>query len=182
MIATLKNTLFQPALFIFALLALSACDITQNALKADREGNMEIQDYRDALASRIPETEEEDASKAKDAGAPELQPYVSSEFEDITPMPLVSISVNQTVPLRDVLFELAKQADMDLELDPRITGSIIFTARQRPLDEVISRISDIAGLRYSFDDDVFRVELDTPYSKNYKIDYLNYIAGFLEGA
>lgn len=175
MTAIFKNPLLLPAILVLCSPGLSACDITQNALKADREGNMEIQDYRDALASRIPDSEEEKAGQGKDAGAPELQPYVSAEFEDIAPMPLVSISVNQTVPLRDVLFELAKQADMDLELDPRITGSIIFTARQRPLDEVVSRIADMAGLRYTFDDDVFRVELDTPYNKNYKVDYLNYI-------
>ena len=36
--------------------------------------------------------------------------------ENIKPMPLVSISVNQTIPLRDVLYELAKQADYDIEL------------------------------------------------------------------
>ncbi|MCD8493865.1 MAG: secretin N-terminal domain-containing protein [Alphaproteobacteria bacterium] len=90
-------------------------------------------------------------------------------------MPLVSISVNQTVPLRDVLFELAQQADFDLELDPNIAGSIIFTARNRPLDEVVDRISEIAGLRYKFDNNVLRVENDTPYNKTYKIDYLSYI-------
>lgn len=153
---------------------LSACDMTQNYLKADRAGNMETQDYRDGLASRIPLYEQQAAMRSEDR-APDFQSYVAMPPENLRPMPLVSISVNQAVPLKDILFELAKQADYDIELDPRITGSIIFTARQRPFDLVIQRISEIAGLRHSFDEDILRVELDLPYSRSYKIDYLNIV-------
>src|SRR5690606_32364939 len=42
-------------------------------------------------------------------------------------------------------------------------------------DLVVKRISEISGLRYTFDDDTVRVELDTPYQKRYKIDYLSYV-------
>jgi general secretion pathway protein D len=40
---------------------------------------------------------------------------------------------------------------------------------------VVKRISEIAGLRYKFEEDSVRVELDTPYQKTYKVDYLSYI-------
>ena len=151
---------------------LASCDLTKNHLKADREGNMEIQDYRDGLATRIPDTEEDRAAGGQ---IPALQPYIAHSNERMKPMPLVSISVNQSVPIRDALYELAQQADYDIELDPNIRGSIIFTARNRPFDVVVDRISDIAGLRYKFEDDILRVEVDTPYSQVYKIDYLSYI-------
>jgi len=152
---------------------VTGCDMGRNLMKPDREANLEIQDYRDAFAPRpVPEEEAESASST---AIPDLQPYVASARGRMKPMPLVSISVNQSVPLRDVLFELAKQADYDLEMDPNIRGSIIFTARERPFDRVIERISKMAGLRYSFDDDSLRIEVDTPYNKTYKIDYLNYI-------
>lgn len=164
----------------FILLALTAlslsttgCDLARNQLKPDRDGGMEMQDYRDGLAPRLPDIEE---GKAEGAGAiPELQSYIAENDPNSKPMPLVSISVNQTVPLRDVLFELAQQADYDIELDPRINGSIIFTAREKPFDQVVERICTTAGLRYKFQDDTLRVELDTPYNKVYKIDYLSYI-------
>ncbi|WP_435642022.1 type II and III secretion system family protein [Micavibrio aeruginosavorus] len=157
-------------------LMLGGCDLTRNHLKADRSTNMEFQDYRDALAPRIEEeSEEAKAAKTAQNNIPDLMPYVAAPSKNLKPMPLVSISVNQTVPLRDALYQLAEQAGYDLELDPNITGSVIFTARERPLDSVIERISEIAGLRYSFDDDVMRVELDKPYHKTYKIDYLSYI-------
>src|SRR5690606_18869846 len=130
-------------------------------LKADREGNLEIQDYRDALATRLPDTDEDDASSA--GSIPGLQPYVAHSDPHMKSMPLVSVSVNQSVPIRDVLYELAEQADYDIELDPRIRGSLILTARNRPFDQVIERIADMAGLRYKFEDDTLRVELDMPY-------------------
>ena len=172
----LAQTSFKRALFLsfFILLLMpfiSSCELTQNYLKHDRENNMEPQDYRDALAPRQAE-----AGQANDgrmaAGIPALQPYVAQPDSNYKPMPLVSISINQTVPLRDALYEIAKQAKYDVELDPRITGSVIFSARNRPLDQVIERIANIAGLRYKFEDDMLRVEIDTPYHEIYKINYL----------
>lgn len=160
------------ALCCVALLALGACDLAMNTSKTDRSGGMEIQDYRDGLAGRTPDIDESDRSGDS---IPAFQPYVSDSIADVKPAPLVSISVNQTVPLRDVLYELAEQADYDLELDPSIRGAIIFTARERPFDQVIDRIAEMSGLRYNFNDDVLRIEVDEPYNKTYKIDYLNYI-------
>lgn len=161
-------------LLAFVSFAATGCDFTRNQLKHDREANMETQDFRDGMAPRLPDIEE-DESSFDGAAIPSLQPYIAQNQQGTKSMPLVSISVNQSVPLRDVLFELAQQADYDLELDPRITGSIIYTARERPFDEVVERISDMAGLRYKFENDRLRVELDTPYNKVYKIDYLSYV-------
>lgn len=156
------------ALMGFAAFALSGCDLSQNYLKTDRSNDMETQDYRDALAPR----DNDLADKAVDSGIPELKPYMATPSDKLKPMPLVSVSVNQTVPLRDVLYQLAEQADYDLELDPRIRGSIIFTARNRPFDEVIEKIARSASLRYKFSDDSVKIELDTPYQEIYKINYL----------
>ncbi len=152
-------------------LSVASCDLATNYLKPDRGANMEIQDYRDGLAERLPAVDDDESG----GSIPSLQPYISSVPDNLKPMPLVSVSVNQSVPVRDVLFELAEQAEYDLELDPRIRGSVIFTARNKPFDLVVQRISEIAGLRYQFKDDILRVEVDTPYNKTYKIDYLSYV-------
>lgn len=155
------------------LLPLAGCDLSKNYLKADRSSDMEVQDYRDALAPRLPDVVEN--ADADSESIPDLKPYMANSADKLKPMPLVSISVNQTVPLKDVLYELAEQADYDIELDPRIRGSIIFSARNRPFDQVIDRLSESAGLRYKFEGDSVRVELDTPYHEIYKINYLNYV-------
>ncbi|MCB9973336.1 MAG: type II and III secretion system family protein [Rhodospirillales bacterium] len=159
-------------LSLVSLIGLTGCDLAKNYTKVDREGNLEAQDYRDAFAPREAEVDE---AAAADDSIPPLMPYVAGLSDNLKPMPLVSVNLNQSVPLRDALFELAKEAEYDLELDPNIRGSIIFTARNKPLDVVVDRIADVAGLRYQFVDDTLRIELDSPYSKTYKIDFLNVI-------
>jgi general secretion pathway protein D len=172
-LSILKSKPFKAVLLCGVLLNVVACDLANNTLKTDRAANMEFQDYRDGMAPRMPAVD--DQSDAQKNSIPDFQSYVANTATTAKPMPLVSLSVNQTVPLRDVLYELAQQAEYDLELDPNIRGSIIFTARERPFDQVIERISEIAGLRFKFEGDVMRVEVDTPYNKTYKIDYLNYV-------
>ena len=168
----LKKSLVSLIALSFALPA-GGCDLAENHLKLDRSTNSEMQDYRDGLAPR-------DLAFAEDTtadGVPELQPYVSDNAQNQKSMPLVSVSVNQTIPLREALFELAKQANFDVQLDPRIKGSVIYTARNKPFDVVIDQLCEIAGLRYKIEDDNMRVELDTPYTKSYKIDYISFIRG-----
>ncbi len=155
-----------------ALLISSGCDLAKNYTKHDRSADMERQDFRDGLSPRDLEFEN---FSDEEGGVPPLESYVASVSDNLRPMPLVSLSVNQDIPLKNVLHDLAREADYDVELDPRITGSIIFTARNRPLDVVIERISEIAGLRYSFEDDILRVELDTPYTESYEISYLSIV-------
>ncbi len=154
------------------LIPLAGCDLAKNQLKVDRSSDMEVQDYRDALASRLPDVSE---GTVDEASIPEMKPYMATPSDKLKAMPLVTINVNNTVPLRDALYEVAEQAGYDIELDPRIKGSIIFSARNRPFDQVIDRISESAGLRYKFEDDTVRVELDTPYHEIYKVSYLSYI-------
>jgi len=166
-----RKQIFLP-LCLMAVVSLPACELTQNHLKHDRENNMEPQDYRDALAPRIGKNDVTVNDEFSGGRIPSLQPYVAQPGSNQRAFPLVSISVNQTIPLRDVLYEIAEQARYDVELDPRIEGSIIFSARNRPLDMVIDRISEIAGLRYKFEDDMLRVEIDTPYHEIYKVNYL----------
>lgn len=145
---------------------MSGCELSKNNFTYDRAGEKDRQDYRDALAPAAPV--QQDA-----ANVPDFQPVLATPDELALPSPLVTVSVNQTVGLRDLLFEIADQANVDLEMDPQIHGSIIFTAKDRPFDQVIDRICEIAGLRYKFKDNVLRVELDRPFVKTYSVDYIN---------
>jgi general secretion pathway protein D len=86
---------------------------------------------------------------------------------------LVSVAVTDDVPIKDVLIELARVADIDIEVDSGINGGISFRAKDRPFNEVVERIADLAGLRYSVKNNVLRVERDTPYMQVYTLDLLN---------
>jgi MSHA type pilus biogenesis protein MshL len=86
---------------------------------------------------------------------------------------LVSVAVSDDVPLKDVLIELARLADVDIEVDAGISGGVSFRAKDRPFNEVIERVADLANLRYSIKNGVLRVERDTPYIQTYTLDMLN---------
>jgi MSHA type pilus biogenesis protein MshL len=86
---------------------------------------------------------------------------------------LVTIAVTDDVPLKDVLLELSRLADVDMEIDAGIQGGVTFRATQRPFNEVIERLSEFAGLRYSMKNGVLRVEQDKPYVEIYTLDFLN---------
>lgn len=86
---------------------------------------------------------------------------------------LVSVAVTDDVPLKDVLIELARLADVDIEVDAGITGGVSFRAKDRPFNEVVERIADLAGLRYKMRDGVLRIERDTPYVQTYDLNFLN---------
>jgi general secretion pathway protein D len=141
----------------------------------DAERNLDRQDFKD-----LHNLEAYVDSKAQ-VSANVLEPPIPDLAEILAaPRPpkiaqaqLVSVAVTDDVPLKDVLVELARLAEVDIEVDPAITGGIIFRAKDRPFNEVIERISDLAGLRYRVQNNVLRVERDTPYIQTYTIDMLN---------
>lgn len=85
---------------------------------------------------------------------------------------IISFSVTDEVSLKDVLIELGRVAKIDIDIDPKVSGGIIINAQNKPLKEVIDRIATQGKLRYSYNNDVLFFEPDTPYMKNYFVDYL----------
>lgn len=92
---------------------------------------------------------------------------------------IISFSVSDQIPLKDILIELGRVANIDVDIDSSVSGSIIINAKDRPLKEVIDRIATLGDLRYSYKNGVLFFEKDWPYMKNYYVDYL--IAGKLWG-
>lgn len=84
----------------------------------------------------------------------------------------ISFAVTDQIPLKDVLIEIGRVAKIDVDIDPAINGGIIINAVNRPLKEVIDRIANSGNLRYSFDNGVLSFVRDTPFLKNYYVDYL----------
>jgi general secretion pathway protein D len=84
----------------------------------------------------------------------------------------VSLSTTQEVPLKDVFLNLARQANVNIILDPRIQGGITFHAKNRQFMDVVHEICHMAGLRYKVLHNIVRIEPDNPYLKSYNIQYL----------
>lgn len=89
---------------------------------------------------------------------------------------LVTLAVTDDVPLRDVLFELGRLANVDIEVGSGLEAAgINLRASNRPFNEVIERIATLANLRYNVTGNAIRVERDAPYVKNYSLDFLNIV-------
>jgi MSHA type pilus biogenesis protein MshL len=188
--ARLKSTTFP--LLLTAFLGVSGCANTGGPLDPelydhhDRQENLSRDDYR-YMMRPDPNAPDKQELKPYIDGAvkpsAELKSAPIPEISDIlaTPRPpaigekqLVSLFVTDDVPLKDVLIELGRLADVDMEIDSSIQGGIVFRAQNRPFNEVIERISRLAGLRYEMQNGVLRVERDTPVVKTYPVDFLSF--------
>jgi len=179
--AYMRN-LFKSAFLASFMLCVCACSENSEFAKSDpidRKLNLSRNDYKnlsdkEALAARNGEVEIKAETKAPPI--PSIAPILAAPRPPkIGESKLVSIAVTDDVPLKDVLIELARLADVDIELDAGIEGGVSFRAKERPFNEVIERISDLAGLRYSMKNGVLRVERDEAYIQNYSIDFLNLV-------
>ncbi len=151
-------------------LAMSGCSAPLGDYH-DEELSLTQDDYSNVIGStntNIVEQYEAEAPPIPDLVPALVAPVPQSGAENR----LVSISVTDSVSLRDVLLELARAAEIDVEIDPTIEGGVIFTANNKPFIEVIERIANMANLRYSFKNGVLQIELDRPYHRNYRIDQI----------
>jgi MSHA type pilus biogenesis protein MshL len=83
-----------------------------------------------------------------------------------------TVVVNQ-VPVRELLFSMARDADLNLDIDESISGKITMNAIDQTLPKILDRIEAQADIRYSVDGDTLKVVADKPYLHSYNIDYLN---------
>ena len=83
-----------------------------------------------------------------------------------------TVVVNQ-VPIRELLFSMARDADLNLDIDTGITGKITMNAIDQSLPKILDRIESQSGIRYFIEDNTLKVMADTPYLKTYNIEYLN---------
>jgi MSHA biogenesis protein MshL len=83
-----------------------------------------------------------------------------------------TITVNN-VAVDDVLFELARDAKLSLDISPRVKGEVTLIAVDQTLHQILGRIAEQVDMRYEFKDSTIVVRPDTPFERQYKIDYVN---------
>jgi general secretion pathway protein D len=83
-----------------------------------------------------------------------------------------SVVVN-SVRVQDLLFALARDAKLNVDIHPGITGTVTLNAIDQTLPQLLGRISRQVDMRYEIDGQTLTVMRDTPYLRVYRIDYLN---------
>ena len=83
-----------------------------------------------------------------------------------------SVVVNN-VRVQELIFALARDARLQIDIDPNLTGSVTLNAIDQTLPQLLNRISRQVDMRYEIEGDTLLVMRDSPFLRSYKIDYLS---------
>ena len=83
-----------------------------------------------------------------------------------------SVVVNN-VKVQELLFALARDAKLNVDIHSGIVGSVTLNAIDQTLQQLLARIAKQVDMRFELDGPNLAVMPDTPYLRNYKIDYVN---------
>src|SRR5512146_2019489 len=78
-----------------------------------------------------------------------------------------------SVPAREILFALARDAKINIDIGPGIEGLVTLNAIDQTLPQILDRISKQIDMRYTIENGNLFVEADKPFLKTYKIDFIN---------
>ena len=88
------------------------------------------------------------------------------------PVETYRVSVNQ-VRAQDLLFALARDAKLNIDIHPGISGQVTLHAIDQTLPQLLKRIARQVPMRYELSASSLYVAPDTPYLHTYRVDYLN---------
>lgn len=119
------------------------------------------------ISQPVPTVAAESAPPAPVRAAPSLpSPRASA------PVPTYTVVVND-VPVKDLLFSIARDTQYNIDLHPGITGRVSLNAVQEPLPAILERIARQADLRYEMNGRTISIMPDSPYVKTYTVNYVN---------
>lgn len=90
----------------------------------------------------------------------------------VPPQETYSVVV-QATPVQDLLFALARDAKLDLDIHPDVQGLVTLHATDQTLPQILQRIARQLDLRFTVEGKVLAVQPDRPFLRLYRIDYLN---------
>ena len=148
---------------VMLALALSACahESTVQPSKGHIDGQVTAQSSTDG-------------SKASTANIP--KPVVNSTYlpppKPTTKEQTYSIVVYDT-PVKEVLFAIARDSKLNVDIHPSIRGNVTLNAVDQTLAAILERLSKQVDLTYKIQSNVLSITPDQPVLRTYGIDYVN---------
>jgi general secretion pathway protein D len=81
--------------------------------------------------------------------------------------------VVSSVPVQEVLFALARESKLNVDIHPSIQGKVTLNAVDQTLPAILDRLSKQLDLRYKIEGNVISITPDFPVLRTYKINYVN---------
>ncbi|MEQ9208546.1 MAG: hypothetical protein RLN96_01710 [Pseudomonadales bacterium] len=102
------------------------------------------------------------------------QPGVPIEPEEEAEPPALYSITAQDLPARELLFTVARDAGINIDVHPEVRGNVSINAVNQTLPQILDRISRQADIRWSIDyNGNLLIERDRPYWDTYRVDYVN---------
>jgi len=76
-------------------------------------------------------------------------------------------------PVREVLLAMARETKVNFDIHPGIEGTINLNAIDQTLRQILNRISRQVDMRWEMEGKTITVMPDTPYLRNYRVNYVN---------
>ena len=114
----------------------------------------------------------------KPASQTEITSTLPSQIKDSVVLPppkpaskvaTYSVVVNN-VPAQEILFALARDAKINLDIQPGIQGMVTVNAINQTLLQILTRIARQVDMRYELNNGTLTVMPDSPYLHSYKIE------------
>ena len=83
-----------------------------------------------------------------------------------------SIVVYDT-PVKEVLFAIARDSKLNVDIHPSIQGRVTLNAVDQTLPAILERLSQQVDLTYKIQNNVLSITPDQPVLRTYKVDYVN---------
>ena len=82
--------------------------------------------------------------------------------------------VVQDVSVRELLFAMARDAGVNIDVHPQVLGTVSVNAIDQTLPQILDRIGRQVDMRWRLDEtNGLMVEPDFPYLQTYRVDYVN---------
>lgn len=132
-----------------------------------------------ACAQMTPEVAPPDGGhlKATPAPAPDI-PAVVQQAPYVPPPQAVPESERYTVvvndvPVRELLFALARDADLNIDISGEVSGNVTLNAIDQTLPQILERIGRQVSLRHELINNTITISPDSPYLRSYEVGYVN---------
>lgn len=98
-------------------------------------------------------------------------PFVPKPVPE-APVETYTVVVND-VPVKELLFALARDASINVDIHPNVSGMATLNAVDQSLTQILDRVSRQLNLRYEIKGDNVSIQPDTPFVRVYRVDYVN---------
>jgi len=116
---------------------------------------------------------------AETAAAPAGQIPAPVQIAPVLPKPQATSRpetysvVVSNVRVQDLLFALARDARLNIDIHPGIAGSVTLNAIDQTLPQLLTRIARQVDMRYELDGPNLLVMRDSPFLRTYRVDFVS---------